>query len=206
MRLTDICDQVEIAKSKGHAILNTLAQFELVEKDPQAKTYTLGPALIFLSQRVLENLSYPEIVAPFLEDLAAETNATVAFGLISDTHVFVIAKREGNQNIGFRLPLGRRFHITLGAHGKAIVAFMDQAERDKLLAKKNIHFYGDGSVIDMQRLRAELAQCRALGYAEDIGEVTPGVSVVSTPVFGIRERMVGCLLLIGTLAVKMVEV
>jgi len=39
MKLTEICKQVGIHKSKGHSILNTLKQFGFVEKDPQAKTY-----------------------------------------------------------------------------------------------------------------------------------------------------------------------
>ncbi len=198
MRLTDICDQLEIPKSKGHAILNTLWQFELVEKDTLAKTYSLGPALIFLSQRVLDNLYYPDIAASFLQDLVKETNGTAAFGLISGSHVFIIAKHDGNQNIGFRLPLGHRFHISLGAHGKAILAFMTKAERDKLLTKKKLYFYGDPSHMDRQRLDDELAQCRTLGFGQDLGEVTPRVNVISSPVFSIRERMVGCLILIGT--------
>jgi DNA-binding IclR family transcriptional regulator len=117
MKLTEISNRVSISKSRGHSILNTLKQFELVEQDGETKTYSLGPALIFLSQRVLDNLDYPDTAAPFLERLAKETNGTTAFGLISGSHVLVVAKCEGNQNIGFRVPLGHRFHITLvGLH------------------------------------------------------------------------------------------
>jgi DNA-binding IclR family transcriptional regulator len=133
MKLTEICHQVGIHKSKGHSILNTLKQFGFVEKDPQTKTYSLGPALIFLSRHVLDNLHYPEIVAPFLDDLAKETNGTALFGLIYGEHLLVVGKREGNQNIGFTIRLGHRFHITLGAHGKAIVAFMPEPDKENLL-------------------------------------------------------------------------
>lgn len=136
IRLTDICKQVGIHKSKGRTILNTLMKFGLVEKDPHAKTYQLGPARIFLLRYVLENLNYTDIVSPFLEDLAKETNGAALFGLINGDYVFVTAKREGNQNIGFTTRLGHRFHITLGAHGKAIVAFLLDAEREKILSKK----------------------------------------------------------------------
>src|SRR4030043_2447687 len=76
MRHTEIYNQIEIHKSKGHSILNTLKQFGLVEKDPQTKTYSLGPALLFLSRHVLDNLYYPEVVTPFLETLAKETGGT----------------------------------------------------------------------------------------------------------------------------------
>lgn len=206
MRLTDICKQVGIHKSKGHTILNTLMKFGLVEKDPQAKTYSLGPALIFLSRYVLENRDYTDIVSPFLEDLAKDTNGAALFGLINGEYVFVIAKREGNQNIGFTTRLGHRFHITLGAHGKAIVAFLPEAEREKILGKKRVYFHGlDISRLNMKRLRDELTKCRQLGYAQDVGEITPGVNFVSAPVFGLQEKIVGCIILIGTFAESLIE-
>ena len=203
--VTEICRQLRIHKSKGYSILNTLKQFGFIEKDPQTKTYSLGAGLIFLSRNVLDNLNYPEIAAPFLDNLARDTSGTAAFGLISGTHVIVIANRGGNQNIGFGLRPGHRFHITLGAHGKAIVAFLNEPEREKVLTKKNLHFYGDISRMDMKRLREEVATYRRLGYAWDIGEVTPGVNVVSAPVFGIGEKVIGCIILIGTFTESRIE-
>ena len=206
MKLTEICKQVGIHKSKGHSILNTLKQFGFVEKDPQTKTYSLGPALIFLSRHVLDNLYYPDIVAPFLDDLAKETNGTALFGLIYAEHLLVVGKREGNQNIGFSIRLGHRFHVTLGAHGKAMVAFMPEADREKILTKKRVYFHGlDISRLNMKRLRDELTKCRQLGYAQDVGEITPGVNFVSAPVFGVQEKIIGCIILIGTFAESLIE-
>lgn len=206
MRLTEICNQIGIHKSKGHSILNTLKQFGFVEKDTQTKTYSLGPALIFLSRHVLDNLHYPEIVAPFLDDLAKETNGTALFGLIYGEHLLVVVKSEGNQNIGFTIRLGHRFHITLGAHGKAIVAFMPEADREKILTKKRVYFHGlDISRLNMKRLKEELIKCRQLGYAQDIGEVTQGVNFVSAPVFGVQEKIIGCIILIGTFSESLIE-
>jgi DNA-binding IclR family transcriptional regulator len=206
MKLTEICKQVGIHKSKGHSILNTLKQFEFVEKDPEAKTYSLGPALIFLSRHVLDNLHYPEIVAPFLEDLAKETNGTALFGLIYGEHLLVVGKSEGNQNIGFSIRLGHRFHMTLGAHGKAMVAFMPEPEREKILTKKRVYFHGlELSRLNMKRLREELTKCRQLGYAQDVGEITAGVNFISAPVFGLQEKIIGCIILIGTFAETLIE-
>jgi DNA-binding IclR family transcriptional regulator len=206
MRLTEICRHVGIYKSKGHSILNTLRRFGFVEKDPQAKTYSLGPALIFLSRHVLDNLHYPEIVGPFLDHLAKETNGTALFGLIYGEHLLVVGKREGNQNIGFSIRLGHRFHITLGAHGKAIVAFMPEADRERILSKKRVYFHGlDISRLNLKRLRDELTKCRQLGYAQDVGEITPGVNFVSAPVFGVQEKIIGCIILIGTFGSSLMQ-
>jgi DNA-binding IclR family transcriptional regulator len=62
--------------------------------------------------------------------------------LIYGEHLLVVGKREGDQNIGFGIGLGHRFHITSGAHGKAIVAFMPEADREKMLTKKRVYFHG----------------------------------------------------------------
>lgn len=205
MSLADICRQIGIYKSKGFSILNTLNQFGLVEKDPQTKTYYLGPNLIFLSRHVLDNMEYPEMVTPFLDSLSKNTSGTAAFGLIRGSDVFIVAKREGNQGIGFTLGLGARLHITWGAPGKAIAAWMSDMEREKLLAKKKRYFYGDPSRMDMGRLRMEMARCRDVGFAQDIGEVAPGVNIVSAPVFGLHEKVIGCIILVGTFSERTIK-
>lgn len=203
--LSEIAKEVGIHKSKGFSILHTLCQFGLVEKDPQTKTYSLGVGILSLSRHVLDHLSYPGVATPFLEGLANETNGTALFGLIQGEHIIVLAKHEGNQDIGFTVRLGHRFHLTLGAHGKAIVAFMNEKEREKILAQKKIYFYWDPSRMDKIRLREELARCRESGFAQDLGEITPGVNVISSPIFAHRDKLIGALILMGTFPANKIE-
>jgi DNA-binding IclR family transcriptional regulator len=40
----------------------------------------------------------------------------------------------------------------------------------------------------------------------DIGQITPGVNVVSAPVFNHHEKMIGCLILIGTFSKSTIKV
>jgi DNA-binding IclR family transcriptional regulator len=57
----------------------------------------------------------------------------------------------------------------------------------------------------MKLLREELARCRELGFAQDIGEITPGVNVVSAPLFAHHDKIIGCIILIGTFQEEMIE-
>ncbi len=198
MGLTDICKEVAISKSKGFSILNTFLGFGLVEKDRQTKTYALGSGLLSLSRQFLNNLSYPQVVAPFLQQLAIETNGTALFGFIDGDYLLIIGKHEGNQNIGFTVRQGHRFHLTLGAHGKAIAAFLPEGERERILKKKKAHFYLDPARLDPERLREELSTCRQQGFAQDPGEITPGVNVISSPLFSHQDKLIGCLIVMGT--------
>lgn len=196
--LTDICKNVGIHKSKGYSILNTLQKYGLVQKDPAGKTYSLGLGLISLSRRVLDNLNFSEASSPFLDALARKTQSTALFSIISDDNVFVVARQESGRNISVTIRVGYRFNITHGAHGKAIVAFLPDNERERILKQKKLFFHGDASKLDRKRLEEEFARCRQTGYAFDMGELNPGINAIAAPVFDAQERMIGCMFIMGT--------
>lgn len=205
MTLTEICSEVGIYKSKGYSILNTLKQFGFVEKDPMTKTYSLGPGLLFLSRHLLDHLDIRDRVGPFLQRLALKTQTTALLCLTSADQVFVVAKHEGNQDIGVTIRLGHRFHITAGAHGKAIVAFMPEQERQRILKGKKLFFYGNPAHLNMTQLKSELEECRHRGFSQDIGGLQPGINAVSSPIFGPNQRIIGCIILMGTFPEELIE-
>ncbi|NNG01071.1 MAG: IclR family transcriptional regulator [Desulfobacteraceae bacterium] len=205
MSLTDICKTVGIHKSKGFSILNTLMKYGFVEKDPMSKAYSLGVGLLFLSRNVLDNLNLRDISEPFLKQLALATHNTALFCLISSEQVFTVAKHEGDRKIGVTIRLGHRFHITSGAHGKVLVAHMPENEREALLKRDRLFFYGDSQPVEVTKLSDELARCRELGYAVDLGLLSPGINAVSSAVFGPDQRLIGCIILLGTFEEKRVQ-
>jgi len=198
MTLTEICSEVGIHKSKGFSILNTLQHFAFVQRDPQSKVCSLGPGLLFLANRVLSNLDLREAVAPMLRSLASETNSTAFFGLISDGHVLVVAKDEGAQDVGLTIRLGHRFPLAWGAHGKSILAFSPATDRREILESKKLYFHGEASRFDPGRLEQELATCREVGFAVDLGEMKAGIHAVASPVFGPSGKLIGSLVVLGT--------
>jgi DNA-binding IclR family transcriptional regulator len=203
--LTDICKSVNIYKSKGYAILNTLQKYGFVQKDPEEKTYSLGLGLISLSRKVLDNVNYNEIATPILETLARKTRSTALLGIIDNTNMFIVARQEADQDISVTIRPGYRFHITHGAHGKAITAFLSESEREKILKQKKLFFYGDTVKCDRDRLIIELTQCRKAGFAFDIGELNPGINVIASPVFDSQERLIGSIFVMGTFLKSFVE-
>jgi DNA-binding IclR family transcriptional regulator len=191
MSLIEICACVGIHKSKAFTILATLQRFGLVRKNEEGKGYALGPGLISLSRKVLDDLSAPRLAEPILEELAQKTNSTAVLGLIADKRVFVAAKHEGEGNIGVTIRTGHRLPLTYGAHGKAIAAFLPEEERKNLLKEKNLYFYGSPARLDRKRLNEELVRCRKEGFAEDLSQVNQGLNVVAAPVIGPSGTLIG---------------
>jgi DNA-binding IclR family transcriptional regulator len=207
LSLTEICRQVGIHKSKGYSILNTLMESGLVVRDPAARTYALGPGLLFLSRSVLDRMDLKDIVSPYLAELAEATHSTALLGLISAEQVFIVAKHEAQADIGITIRVGHRYPLTWGAHGKAVVAFLPAELRNEVLASQSLHFFGQtaGKELRLDSIEEELEECRRLGYAKDLGQVQPGIHAVSAPLFGAGSIPIGCVIVVGTFPAAMAE-
>ena len=200
MSLTEICEKVSIHKSKAFSLLLTLQQFKLIQRNVDGKGYSLGPSLVTLSRKVLDNLSAPRLADPILEELARKTKSTAILGLIVDRHVFVAAKQEGESDIGVTIRIGHRFPLTYGSHGKAIAAFLHPKAFDHLLKGRDLYFHGNPKRFNRVRLQKELVQCRRDGFAVDLGEMMQGINTVAAPVIGIDGTPVGYIVVIGVFA------
>ena len=195
--LTDICLEVGIHRSKAFSILSTLNEYGLVKKNPNRRGYVLGPGLLTLTGKMLENLSLSRLVEPILYDLAKKAGATVALGVISDDKTFVIAQYEGAPGIGISAPIGHVTPITYGAHGKAIAAFLPEAELEELLKNKNLFFHGSPDKYSRTRLEKELAQCRRNGFALELGDIQLGVNAIAAPILEKNGNPIGYITIVG---------
>ena len=202
MSLIEISSQVGIHKSKAFSILRTLQKFGLVQRNNGGKGYSLGPGLIGLSRRFLDNLNAPRLAEPMLQELARKAEGTAILGLIADKNVFVAAKHEVDRDIGVTIRVGRRFPLTYGSHGKAIAAFLPQKELNQLLHDGDLYFHGKPEHFDRARLHEELAQCRRDWFAVDEGEVMQGLNTVSAPVFGPGTTPIGYVVVMGLFSGK----
>lgn len=210
--LTEICLEVGISKSKGLAILNTLRGNGLIAKNDRTKTYTLGPRLLTLSRALLDQTDLAHEAGPYLTRLVESTGCTALLGLISGDRLFVIAHREAKAVMGIGVHVGNRFPLTLGAHGKAILAALPPEQLEEILARGSLYVNGEAGKdsVDIEALRIELEVCRRVGYAHDLGVTQAGVGAVSavltdeyseTSAPGM-SRIVGCLIVVGTFGAK----
>jgi len=114
-----------------------------------------------------------------------------------------VEERARMQNLGLSIPIGHRFHVSFGAHGKAILAFMDHEEIKTILSDGRIYLHPDGKMPDLNTLSNELKIYRKQGFGADLGEMQPGINAVSSPIFGPNNRAIGAVILVGAFPKKM---
>ncbi len=197
MGLTEICEDVGIHKSKAFGILHTLQLFKLVQSRGRKKGYSLGTGLIALSRKVLDGINVIAFAEPILKDLCDRVNGTAVLGIIDGDTVVVVSRYESERNIGVTIRVGNHMPISYGAHGKAIAAFMSEADLNTLLSKEKLFFHGKPENFDKARLLKEIEECRKTGYSVDIGEIAAGLNASSAPVIDISGKPIGYILILG---------
>jgi IclR family acetate operon transcriptional repressor len=198
--LTDISRMVGINKSKTYAILNALQNAGFVSKDDENKLYFLGPDIIPIGQKALENLDYREAAKPFLKKLARDTKCTALFAIITTHNLVFIAKEESGSEVDSRLGIGYSTTVFYRAHGKAILAALPEEELNKLLSGENFFRDDERGFLDNASLKQELREVKKRGFDMDNGRVNPIIKVLSAAVLGHNNHPIGVLVLIGLMA------
>jgi DNA-binding IclR family transcriptional regulator len=198
LTLTEICTKLDISKSKAYTILNTLQRYDFIEKNQQTKTYRLGLGIVSLSRNILNTRDIRDLVDPALKTLVNKTEMTAHYGQITGSRLYILAKAENDSLYGYSIRIGTHHHLTHGAHGKAIVAFLSEEERERVLNEEELAFYGDDEPVDLEQLKEELIEIRQTGFAIDPRETNPDIVVLSSPVLAGNNVIEGCIILIGS--------
>jgi DNA-binding IclR family transcriptional regulator len=177
--------------STVHRLLQLMARDGTVSYDPQARVYGIGTECIRLATHVLGSGSLIGRIRPIVADLAEHLGETCAFTLYEPktfSKVIAIVER-GPHPLGYDFAVGTRDRIHAGASGKPILAFLADADVDRLLAKP-LPRLTQHTVVDPEQLRRQIRQIRKQGYATSRGERVGGMGI-GAPVFGPQGHVMG---------------
>jgi DNA-binding IclR family transcriptional regulator len=185
LRLVDISQRLGLHKSTAHRLLSMLKKKGLVVVDPTTQLYSLGPALVELAWIVLRQQDLRSICRPYMEQLRQSTNETVSLNIRMGDRRVCVEELQSNQEIKYSQTFGLTAPLHVGAPGKALLAFLPQAELERVLATLTFTSLTPDTITDDQALRAELAKTAVRGYAVSIGARSPWAAAVAAP---IRDR------------------
>ena len=117
MGISELARGLNVSKGTLRDVLLTLAQFNLVVRDTDAR-FRLGPEL-----RALADASAPDLRAlaqPYLVALMESFGETAILGIVVDDSLEIAGRAEPATDLHMTAPLGRRLPLDRGAHGKVI--------------------------------------------------------------------------------------
>src|ERR1051326_7182502 len=114
----------ELPRSTVFRNLRALAQGGFLVHDQQHRRYLLGPRVLRLGRAAQSQLAVGELVSKPLHALAAKTGETVIFNLLDLPQRTIAYVAEAPSELRFEANIGERHPLTIGAAGKALLAFL----------------------------------------------------------------------------------
>jgi IclR family acetate operon transcriptional repressor len=164
-------------------LIRTLRETGYVDHDLDAHRYSLTLKLLKLGEAVAARLDVVAAGKPHLDRLRAEFGETINLGLMDSGHVVYVAMAESSRP-GLRMAsrVGTHGCLHSTAMGKAILAFLPDAERNQLLTMLPRPRVTPSTLVDIHDLRRELEQTRERGYAIDNEENEVGARCIGVPI------------------------
>lgn len=194
-RVGDIARELNMPLSSAYRIVQCLLGMQYLAQIDKQRGYRLGPTLIRLGASAFAKLDIRALARPVLARLASEQGETAVLVLPRDGYGMCVEHVEGTYPIRPRsLVVGELVSLTSGAVGIAILAFLEEAHRESVIASEVPR------EADRAKLRRRCESVRASGLCYSTGELVPGTAAIAVPVFG-----PGALEIVGSIAVTGME-
>jgi len=131
----ELAERARLPKSTVSRLTYTLTRLGYLEFLPAAQKYTLGIGTLTLGQAYLAGLDVREVARPLMQELADSAGATVALGAPHGTDMVFLEICHGNPVFMMRVAVGQRVPHGMTALGRAYIAALSPAERERFGAE-----------------------------------------------------------------------
>jgi len=166
--VAELAAATELDRAVLYRLLETLEAAGFVVRDEETRRFHLGVALVELGARAGRSLEVRKLALSGMRLLMEQCREVVCLA-VRDRGDVVIVDRVEPANLFIRVGyhIGFRHSLTVGAHGRALLAFADLDDRAALPAA----------------LRGELDATRARGFGVSSDELERGAAGVAAPIF-----------------------
>jgi IclR family transcriptional regulator, acetate operon repressor len=194
--LNELAQKTGLNKTTAFRLLSALESEGLVARGPGGETYTLGPEIAVLGGRALRRNNLRTVTRPELEALAAATGETASLEILADDEILIIDEVLGEHLLSGTQSLGTRWPIHATSTGLALLAFMRETRRERLLQRPLLPVTSH-TITDLTALRAHLEQIRAQGYAAADEMLELGLVAIGAPLYNHDGQVVAAISVFG---------
>ncbi|PNE17920.1 transcriptional regulator, IclR family protein [Mesotoga sp. Brook.08.YT.4.2.5.1] len=197
LSLDDLTKKSGLPKATVYRIAEALCKEHMLEKDTLTSTYRIGIKLFELGSLYLSSMRLKDVAFTEMEKLHLKTGETIHMGILDGNEVVSIEGFESSRSLHTKLLIGKRAPLYCTAVGKAILAFLPDADREEMIEALDLVPQTSRTITDKNTLREELETIRLRGTAFDKGENEEGVACVGAPVFDSSGEVVASISISG---------
>ena len=193
----EIAEALSISPNSVYRITMTLINRGYLEHNDRTRKLRLTKKMMDLCVSAVDDQSIIDKAWDTMVELRDMTTETVHLETIIDHEGVVLEEVESLHSLRLTVDSGTRFELHVASPGKAMLAFMDEKKRDRILKKMKFTRFTENSITDRKKFQRELEQVRKQGYGVDRAECLPGIHCVSAPIIHPRDGVVAAITVSG---------
>lgn len=178
--VTELADELSLGKGTVHKHLTTLRELDCVVREDGK--YRLGLRFLGIGAGVRARTDLYEVSYELLENLASATGEVVSIMVPENGRGVYLTRVTEESSPPLGLQEGERVPLTATAGGKAILAYLPEERRERILDEHGLPALTDNTITDRDALTAELQDVHDRHLAHDRGELEVDRHCVAAPI------------------------
>ncbi len=180
--VTELSRELGLSTNLVFRIMRRLEERGYAERDGESGAYSLSSGFFTLGMRLYNRFELRRVAVEHLKKLSEELGETTQMHVLRGNKMMVLEVVTPPSDFFLQVIPGSRLNIHCNAYGKAVLAFMPEADAMALLPKK-LDKLTPASITTKQAFKDELKNVRMTGLAYDREEYNTGIFCVGAPVF-----------------------
>lgn len=192
LTMSEIAELTGLNRATSYRFCQTLLSLGYLEEADERR---LRPGLkaVSLARAALSSHELPELALPYLRELHDATGETVNMALPDGADVVYVSRLLSDDLLTLRLHVGSRLPAYASSLGRAILAYLPEEEVRTILDNQRFEAFTKHTIVDKDRLIAELRRVRRRGFSTNNQGIVLGISGIAAPVFGVSGRPVAAI-------------
>lgn len=193
--VSELADELGLSKGTVHKHLTTLRELEYVVREDGEYRLSLG--FLGLGASVRGRMDLYDVSRGPLENLAEATGEIASVMIPEQGWGVYLTRVRSDDTDSVARREGEKVPLTATAGGKAILAYVPDDERRRILDERGFPARTENTITDHRELREELQTAHDNRFAHDRGELDAGRHCVAAPITGPDDAAVAAVTVSG---------
>jgi DNA-binding IclR family transcriptional regulator len=186
LTVTELAAELRVAKSTAHRVLANCVAAGFVRQDAVGGPYVTGAVVKEFALTATSGVRLRDAAQAALEDLRDASGMTASVLVLEGRTARFVQSLEGHGPGRAATRLGRTLPAHCTSGGKAMLAFLPEAELNRRYPSRRLDGLTDRSITDWDVLQRALAVVRAHDGKPVVGQMP--LEIAARVVFGLREE------------------
>jgi DNA-binding IclR family transcriptional regulator len=168
--------------AKAHRYLVSFIRTGLVDRDPASGRYRLGPVSLQIGVAALSGVNVVRLASAEIASLRDQTEATVGLAVWSAFGPTFLLVEESSKPVIVKSRPGGVLPILTSAGGRLFAAYLPAATTRAMVDREIAALPRAAQRKAREDFAAILAEVRRLGLSRSLGDFSPGVHGISSPI------------------------